>query len=563
MIKAMKILRISIVFITLIAILPLQIQPKLNAKEKVGTLNNFWNGEAEWKFRNALTLGNTGWSYGYMDGNHIEVVDGVWYMFSRKVLWGVKPSYCNINENLTIEVRKSTDQGFTWSQPVNLLENTPGTAWECIATDGDVYFDRETNTWHLLFQCVSRQSVWNGCYVKRQNYDPMGPFTQSTVNPVITPGSLFSKICDTPADDCTKLSEDSWLGKIYDEGTFAFVNQKINGFYYVSFHGYDGVKGYRGLGKTKDFVNWIVGDSLKGVPNDAIFDKYDSDLWSENWQGGSIGSGAADIVHEDGKYYMIIEAADMNLACTENQQWDWGMLRTNSLTSTKWNQLPQGNPFLYSSKTMDANGNNGGCRPGYATLTRDDLTGKYYLSVAIDFPNHQDLGVYIYELKLTGNQLKNADMWKCDKSNWKKITNDTNPTIFKVLRYPENSSDYNCYMEVSRTNSSGPITKNGIYQDVDISSLTGAEYIVEFGAKIKVEHGTGKARFAIEVLDENKKVIMSLAPNKLNLPQDVYGSYKDVVGSAKLSTRAKYLRFKIFLESEETFRIDEAYLRFK
>ena len=112
-------------------------------------------------------------------------------------------------------------------------------------------------------------------------------------------------------------------------------------------------------------------------------------------------------------------------------------------------------------------------------------------------------------------------------------------------------------------NSSGPITKNGIYQDVDISSLTGAEYIVEFGAKIKVEHGTGKARFAIEVLDENKKVIMSLAPNKLNLPQDVYGSYKDVVGSAKLSTRAKYLRFKIFLESEETFRIDEAYLRFK
>lgn len=53
-----------------------------------------------------------------------------------------------------------------------------------------------------------------------------------------------------------------------EEGTFD-IFQKKNGYYYVSFHGYDGVNGYRGIAKTADWIHWIAGQD--DLPQDAIF----------------------------------------------------------------------------------------------------------------------------------------------------------------------------------------------------------------------------------------------------------------------------------------------------
>lgn len=134
------------------------------------TLDDYWNGKAEWKLRNRMTQGNYAqWQQGYTNqnfygfgaGSHFYITpDGTWYHFSRKINWGQKPSYCqNINETFGIQIRKSTDHGFTWSLPADVITPTQGTPWECGATDGDVIFEPSTQMWTYLFQCFNSQSL--------------------------------------------------------------------------------------------------------------------------------------------------------------------------------------------------------------------------------------------------------------------------------------------------------------------------------------------------------------------------------------------------------------------
>ncbi|GAC1393315.1 MAG: hypothetical protein NVSMB47_00400 [Polyangiales bacterium] len=93
-----------------------------------GTLADYWAGAAAWKLRRALTLSGTGWPYGYGAGAHVEVVDGHWYLFSRQLHGADKPAYCAGLTDITFstEVRRSDDQGKTWTAPTAILANAPG-----------------------------------------------------------------------------------------------------------------------------------------------------------------------------------------------------------------------------------------------------------------------------------------------------------------------------------------------------------------------------------------------------------------------------------------------------
>eukprot|EP00043_Microstomoeca_roanoka_P007652 m.73780 g.73780 ORF g.73780 m.73780 type:complete len:83 (-) comp13914_c0_seq7:127-375(-) len=70
---------------------------------------------------------------------------------------------------------------------------------------------------------------------------------------------------------------------MYDEGTPEIVKKDSEGYFYVTFHGWDAVAGKsaRGMAKTKDFVSWVVNGS--GLPNDALFTSLDCNAWNISW----------------------------------------------------------------------------------------------------------------------------------------------------------------------------------------------------------------------------------------------------------------------------------------
>jgi hypothetical protein len=281
---------------------------QLDQEGNVATLQDYWDGNASFVFQYTMPIG--------IDSGGIVVLDGVWYAFSRMSNPAARPSYCSADW-LQLGVSRSADQGRTWSAWVVAVDNVPNTPYECANPDSGPYYDFETNTWHILFQCLARSGGWNICHATRAGRDPMGPFTVDTNNPVINSGDLWRRICDKGTDDCKTLSP----GGVWDEGT-PDILKKVSGEYIVSFHGYDGVKGYRGIASTSDFVNWKIGNEA-AIPlaEDALFDKK-----------------AADLIEENGYYYMFIEAPDKNLGCQPNSKWDFGVLRSNSLANTTWAQ---------------------------------------------------------------------------------------------------------------------------------------------------------------------------------------------------------------------------------
>src|SRR5690242_18521292 len=59
------------------------------------SLQEYWNGEAEWVFQKKETWSSTG-TAGYFNGGHVEVApDGTWYYFNRKYVSGADAS-CSI-----------------------------------------------------------------------------------------------------------------------------------------------------------------------------------------------------------------------------------------------------------------------------------------------------------------------------------------------------------------------------------------------------------------------------------------------------------------------------------
>jgi|GEM_PF-1410627 len=525
------------------------------------TLEDYWQGKVEWKLYHKMPFTNTGVDInpnpvGHGAGTHIEVVGDTWYFFTRKYYPAAEG--CGFSGGTT--VRKSLDKGKTWSSEVDVIVPMPGTPWECGAPpDGDTYYDAAQNKWHFLFQCLAKTGGWKGCHLEKQGADPMGLFQETHTNPVISGKDIWSKICNEPSDDCVKIA--GGVNNVWDEGTFDIF--KYDGeYFYVSFHGFDGRRGYRGIAKTTDFINWVAGDENQGVPKDAIFDIYDQNSWREDFNtGGPTGGGAARIIAESSYYYMLVEGSDISLGCEDGQNWDWGIYRSNSLTNTKWEPFPLGNPIIYSSKLPENNGKSMACNTSYAGIFKDQSTGKYYMHFSRETKDSNFAGIYFYELVPSSNLLKNADFWMCTTDHWNRLPADGSSTNKAIYRHPNDSSDGNCYLATNCGKSScGPV--QSIYQDIDMTNITTRN--VTFGGKFATEKGgggfaAGKEEGNIELilheLDEKGGVITSHRSN-----ENINSVYRLIQKEAVLTGNAKTLRLETYLRSPQTFRLDEMFV---
>lgn len=520
------------------------------------SLSDYWQGKADWKLINKFTLANTGWDYGYGAGAHINIVGNNWYLFGRKYWWN-QGTDCPGGQAMGTVVRKSTDGGLTWSAPVDIISPlAPGSPWECGAIDGDAFYNATENKWHYLFQCESHDNIWNGCEVQRAGNDPMGPFQQTHANPVIKGGldkGLWKDICTDPSKDCYNISGGN---NVFDAGTFNIFDYS-GGFYYVGFHGFDGQAhgehSYRGIAKTADFTNWIAGNSSQGVPSDAVLDKNDAGSFRESWQGeGSKGFGAGSILSDGGYYYLISEAVDISLACNDGQNWDWGIFRSNSLTNTHWEEYPLGNPILYSSKKPERNNKSIACNPGFTRIFRDPTTQKIYLHTTRESIDQNNSGIFLYELVPSSNLLQNGNLWKCNTDNWQRISAGGNTTNMVIYRYPNESSDANCFLS---TNCGGSTCAGGqsIYQDVDVSNIPFRN--IAYGGKFATAGGTGNLLLDLFEFDQAGKIINE---NKTTLTAG--DSYQSTSNGISLNSQTKKVRFQLYLLSNNNFKADEMFV---
>jgi hypothetical protein len=513
----------------------------------VAMLADYWAGHAAWKLVRKYTLANTGWPYGYGAGAHITPAGHDWYLFGRK-LQASAAAGCSLTPALTTQVRKSSDKGVTWSAPVDLFSNDPGSPWECAATDGDAFYDAQLNLWHYQYQCLGVGTPWNGCHAQRVG-DPMGAFTAPHPNPSQPAGLLWKAICDQPSDDCSQLA--GGVHKVFDEGTYNIFDRDPAGFYFVAFHGYDGVHGYRGVAKTQDFQTWVAGDAAAGVPADAILDLKDAAPFREEWNpGGPIGMGAGSILHEAGYYYGISEVGDISLGCIAGQRWDWGMFRSATLTNTTWDQLPAGNPFLYSSDAPENAGKPFPCNPAYTRMFRDPETQEIYLHTTRESADPAFAGIYLYRLTPSTNVLPNGDLWTCHNGPWTVFP--IGPTNLVTYRHPNDSSDGNCYL-ATNCGAASCAAGQSVYQDIPVGLLAGKK--VRFGGSFATDAGTGALDIALLSLDAGGKILSSATLHTAPSP-----GYKASEEMLTVDPGAVTLRYQLYLNSTETFRADEMFV---
>lgn len=513
------------------------------------TLEDYWQGKAKWQLIRKYTLANLEGTHG--DGYFIKVQGDSWYLFHRKVEAGpAEKCIGSQGSRLSTYIRKSTDHGLTWSDPVDVVVAQDGTPWECAATDGDVYYNDLENRWHYLFQCLGADGIWNGCELTRDGPDPMGLFQQTHANPVIKGGDFrqpWDQICTDSTKDCFKIAQGN---KVFDAGTFDIF--KYDGeYYFVSFHGFDGVHGFRGIAKTKNFINWIAGDPTQGVPADDVLDKFDAQKWRESWNsGGPIGFGAGSILQDGDFYYLLSEGADINLACTASQNWDLGIFRSKSLTNTKWEQYPLGNPIFYSSKAKENNG--GSCNIGYPRIFKDATSNEIYLTFSRNSSDWNYRGIYLFKLVKDTNFLKNGDLWRCDSQNWNKTNGKKSKTTLNVFRYPDKSSDSGCYLEAS-CNGSSCEGNQSFYQDIKIGKLSSKQFA--FGGKFATEQGVGNAHLTLWQMDAKNKVIL-----KDSIDLSLGTTYQAVKKDFVVNPKTKVIRYQLDFGSPTTIKADEMFI---
>lgn len=299
------------------------------------SLDDVWDGSAHFAFVSKARFPTTpgGQEYGMNVGFHFvpRVVDGVdtWFLFHREYAFASAPSYCQY-DYARIVVRNSTDQGRTWSDKIVVTAPVPGTAQECAIVDGAGFFDAATTTWHYIAQCLARDHSWRMCHYTRAGLLPDGPFTPNPHNPVVVGGQLWGRICALPGAHCH-------VGMV-DEGTPEIVLKDADGFFYVTFHGWDAGRDQsaRGIARTQDFVTWEVTGGL--LPGDAIFTSADCATWNISWaKGGCVGGGEGTMLFQNGTFHHLIEAPDISLGCltTPGQQnWVLGLLRSPTFRPT-------------------------------------------------------------------------------------------------------------------------------------------------------------------------------------------------------------------------------------
>lgn len=502
------------------------------------TMADYWAGNAKWELTNKRALNTAEWEF---ESSTIRVVGNVWYLFSRTI----QPhASCPQGVELGMQVRKSSNQGASWSSPVPVLVPSANAAQSCAATDGDAFYDAVNNKWRLLYQCLGTSGGWKGCYAEISGGDAtVGTVSYPLANPVIGPHALWDQICNISSDDCSVQA--GGVKRVADEGTFNIF--RFDGtHYWISFHGFDGVRGYRGIAKTANFVTYYAGGSNGGsgesTPADAIIDKNDASAWRESWNsGGPIGAGHGFIFQEGGYYYTLTEIADINLGCVAGQNWDFGLFRSNSLASTTWQQFPLGNPIIYSSKQIESGTTSEPCNVGYAQIYKDTATGYIYMKYYRSSRDWSYAGNYFYRLVKSTNLLKNADLWMADASYWGRLP--ASPTNRAVYRYPNLSPDGTPVMAANCGSTSCSVGQS-IYQDVDVTAYRGRTF--NFGGQFSTTGGSATLSLVVFQLDASFNILQSHS-----IPVSVtYGSYTNAAsGAFTISNSAKYLRYQYYMNS--------------
>ncbi|WP_375386086.1 sialidase family protein [uncultured Microbacterium sp.] len=500
---------------------------------------DYWAGNAEWVYQRRDSQTSTG-TPGYFEGSSVRVsAGGTWYLFSRSKT----AVFCSLG----IVVRSSTDQGASWSAPTQVVNHTAGTPYSCMATDGAPYYNSAANKWVLMFQCYDGTS-WKGCYAERSGASPMGAFTPAATAKV-TSGQLWDQICNQPTDDCVSIP--GAAGVVGDEGTWDIFD--FDGTYYwVAFHGFDGTNGYRGIAKTTNFTTWIAGDPAQGVPTDAFFDRNDSQSWRESWSSGqSIGGGHGSIYKEGSQYYQLIEGADLTLNCVNNQNWDFGLYRSTSLSATSWTPIPAGNPVLYSGRAANEPGGNiMPCNLQYTSLFKDPTTGFIWMTYGRSSTAEPTTdALYWFRLEKTGNLLKNSDLWRANTDSYARTGTGTN---WAVNRLPANSVDGTPYLSVNCGGTCG--ATNSVYQDVPFTPS--GQTTVSASVKALKESGTGNIAFTVFQLNSSGGVIKS---DSYTINATSAWSTYPLTGT--LNSGTKTLRFQMYLNGNATFRVDDLSLR--
>jgi hypothetical protein len=514
-------------------------------------LSDFWAGRAslvldrKWTSTSLGLPGGGGYA-----GAHVEMVGDRWFLFNRRT----DPGTCAGKQPGTVPmatlVRASDDAGRTWGAPVAAVEPTPGTAWECAATDGDAAFDERTGTWRYLFQCMGAAPGWHGCYAERRAPDPLGRFeAPPNVNPVITPGALWGRICDDPeTDECARPAGPT---PVSQEGTFN-IFARDGSSWWVGFHGYDGRYGYRGLARTETFRrrDWKV-NGAQGTPTDANVDAKDARAWRETWhEGGPVGAGAGSVLEDGGAYYQLVEEPDIDLACTPGQNWDLGLLRTDDLARTTWQQFPGGNPIVYSSREPGPDGQSAFCNVEYPGLFKDAGGVTYLMHGRISSDPGYD-GIYVYRLEWDRNLLRNGSLWRADGEAWSPLSGTS--AQMSVERYPDQSPDGTPWLAVAC--GAGPCDgQQAVHQDVPVDrGDAGGE--LAFGGSFRADQGEGRLQLGLLQLDANGTVVADQA-----VPVAAGTGYVRARGSVTIDERARRLRLQIAPLTPGRLRADNLYV---
>jgi hypothetical protein len=501
------------------------------------TLADYWAGNARWALARKLT-GTDLAQDAFASGVHMEIVGDRWYLFNR----GPAGGSCPDGElRVGVQVRESRDRGATWSPPVLAVDPAAAAPWSCAASDGDAFYDEARGTWRLLFQCKADGGGWNGCYAERRSQTPMGPFTARGVeNPVIRAGDLWGSICDA-GDDCGGRP-------VADEGTFNIFDYDGRDFW-ISFHGWDGANGFRGIAKTPDFRRFVADRPEAGVPTDAILDAADATGFNEQWApGGPIGAGAGSVVREGRRLYAINEFADISLSCTAGQNWDLGMFRTDSTASVQWEPYPRGNPVVYSSRIPESNGQSSGCNVLYPTLFRDPATGNWYLMHGRATSDTAKAGIYIYRLEHDTNLLENGDFATGNALAWAGAPEGV--TRVDVPRAPDGSPDGTPYLAFN----CGCTAGSSVFQDVLVDpGLTGRRF--DYGGTLRAEGGEGALTMAVHQLDATGVVLRT---DTLEL--QVGAEYSEHRATSSVVPGARKLRYELYPKSPLTFAADNLFL---
>ncbi|AKU24164.1 hypothetical protein [Massilia sp. NR 4-1] len=511
------------------------------AAQTPATLADYWSGNAQWDFVRKWTTATVGDKLANTS-SRIKVVNGNWYLFQREFSGGqCAVGGANAPWKLGIRVYKSTNQGETWAAAPELsVQPLAGSDFSCEATDGDAVYDAANNKWRILFQCLNDAGIWQGCYAERSGADPMGAFDYTSAarsRAVITQGSLWRQICDTRSDVC--------FGKnVVDEGTFNIFRQDASGYFWVSFHGFDGKYGYRGIAKTTDFKTWIAGNPAYGVPADATLSARDGANWRESWSGGTIGPGNGSMLEEGGYSYELTEFTDRNLACTDNQRWDQGLFRTSNIAGNQWSQLPQGNPIVYSSLALE-NGKPRICNLAYGDIFRDTSVtpNVIYLKFGRESGDPQYSGNYLYRLNKSGNILKNGNLWMADATGWQRLPSGAGTPNLSVYRYPDMSPDGTQFLATNCGSFTAPCTPgSSFFQDVDASAYAGRSF--RFGGKFATAGGNGGTpSLVVFQLDANFAVLRSDTV-ALPLPDATYRPFSSA--PIQIMANTKTLRYQFY-----------------